>query len=197
LKKISISIFFVFSVLAFTSKIACAQEVLAGEDYKTDVVVLNEELRKIRTDYVSLTGDQTISGVKTFTSFPVTPSSAPTADYETANKKYVDDKVSIFGAWVDKSSSYGAQQAATDGFVVAFGVGTGAASNSWGTIAVYTDANSNPTTKRIGQTCFVPNGTAGYVAVVCPIIKGQYWKVTVDGIVSITGGAVYWIPSGS
>ena len=41
--------------------------------------------------YVSLTGDESIDGVKTFTSFPVTPSSAPTSDYQTANKKYVDD----------------------------------------------------------------------------------------------------------
>lgn len=36
---------------------------------------------------------QTINGIKTFGSFPVTPSSAPTTDYQTANKKYVDDLV--------------------------------------------------------------------------------------------------------
>jgi len=41
--------------------------------------------------YVALTGNQSIDGVKTFTSFPVTPSSAPTTDYQVANKKYVDD----------------------------------------------------------------------------------------------------------
>jgi len=34
---------------------------------------------------------QSFYGVKTFNSFPVTPSSAPTSDYEVANKKYVDD----------------------------------------------------------------------------------------------------------
>ena len=50
MKKILIILFLVFSFLAFTLKIACAQEVLAGEDYKTDVVVLNEELRKISSD---------------------------------------------------------------------------------------------------------------------------------------------------
>ena len=33
---------------------------------------------------------QTISGVKTFESFPVTPSADPTSDYEVANKQYVD-----------------------------------------------------------------------------------------------------------
>jgi hypothetical protein len=40
---------------------------------------------------VSTTGDETIAGIKTFSSFPVTPSSAPTTDYQAANKKYVDD----------------------------------------------------------------------------------------------------------
>ncbi len=40
---------------------------------------------------VHLSGNETIADVKTFSSFPVTPSSAPTTDYEVANKKYVDD----------------------------------------------------------------------------------------------------------
>ena len=40
---------------------------------------------------VSDTGAETIAGVKTFSSFPVTPSSAPETNYQTANKKYVDD----------------------------------------------------------------------------------------------------------
>lgn len=40
---------------------------------------------------VLLTGNQTVAGIKTFSSFPITPSSAPTTDYQTANKKYVDD----------------------------------------------------------------------------------------------------------
>ena len=38
------------------------------------------------------TGNQTIAGIKTFSSFPVTPSSAPTTDYQAANKKYADDR---------------------------------------------------------------------------------------------------------
>ena len=40
---------------------------------------------------VGLTGDETIAGVKTFSSFPITPSSAPTTNYQASNKKYVDD----------------------------------------------------------------------------------------------------------
>lgn len=47
--------------------------------------------------YVALTGNQTVAGIKTFSSFPVTPSAAPTANYEVANKKYVDDSTSGVG----------------------------------------------------------------------------------------------------
>lgn len=36
------------------------------------------------------TGAETVAGVKTFSSFPVTPSSTPSTDYQVANKKYVD-----------------------------------------------------------------------------------------------------------
>lgn len=40
------------------------------------------------------TGNETVNGVKTFGSFPVTPSSAPASDYQAANKKYADDGIS-------------------------------------------------------------------------------------------------------
>lgn len=42
-------------------------------------------------------GAQTIAGVKTFSSFPITPSASPTTNYQVANKAYVDG-VSIAGA---------------------------------------------------------------------------------------------------
>lgn len=41
--------------------------------------------------FVMTAGAQAVNGVKTFGSFPVTPSAAPTTDYQVANKKYVDD----------------------------------------------------------------------------------------------------------
>ena len=48
--------------------------------------------------YVDLTTNQTVAGIKTFSSFPVTPSSAPTTNYQVANKKYVDDnKTALIG----------------------------------------------------------------------------------------------------
>lgn len=43
--------------------------------------------------FVSRTGDQLVQGVKTFGSFPVGPSTAPSTDFQFANKKYVDDAV--------------------------------------------------------------------------------------------------------
>jgi hypothetical protein len=53
------------------------------------------------------TGAQTLYGVKSFNSFPLTPSSAPTSDYQTANKKYVDDAISGSGAnyWTRASAT--------------------------------------------------------------------------------------------
>jgi len=58
-----------------------------------------------QTGAVALTGNETISGVKTFNSFPVTPSTAPTTDYQTANKKYVDDNAGGGDLWSDPLDS--------------------------------------------------------------------------------------------
>ena len=44
-------------------------------------------------DIVQTSGVQTIDGEKTFTSFPVGPSTPPSSDYQIANKKYVDDEI--------------------------------------------------------------------------------------------------------
>jgi len=57
-------------------------------------------------NFVDLTTAQTVAWVKTHSSFPVTPSSAPTTDYQVANKKYVDDNVvdipvSALADWTD------------------------------------------------------------------------------------------------
>lgn len=40
-------------------------------------------------------GAFTFTGVKTFSSFPITPSSAPTTSYQVANKKYIDDGLTL------------------------------------------------------------------------------------------------------
>jgi hypothetical protein len=48
---------------------------------------------------VNNTGNETIAGVKTFSSFLILPSSSPTTSYEAAHKKYVDDLVAVGQAW--------------------------------------------------------------------------------------------------
>lgn len=67
----------------------------------SDLKVATQKATKTYADTkVSLTGAQTIAGIKTFSSFPATPSTAPTTDYQVANKKYVDDNGGIVGASV-------------------------------------------------------------------------------------------------
>jgi len=60
----------------------------------------NTHLTNAIESKVSVIDAETINGVKTFGSFPVTPSSAPTTDYQVANKKYVDDN-EVDGLWGD------------------------------------------------------------------------------------------------
>ena len=45
-----------------------------------------------QSDVVLLTGDQTIAGIKTFSSIPILPASDPTTDHQAARKLYVDGK---------------------------------------------------------------------------------------------------------
>ena len=58
---------------------------------------------------VNNTGNENIAGIKTFSSFPVTPSSAPSSNYQVANKKYVDDNLGqgSVKAWVNFNGATG------------------------------------------------------------------------------------------
>jgi len=56
------------------------------------------------TEAIALVDSLTVAGsVVTFSSFAVGPSSAPTTDYQFANKKYVDDQIAVENIW-DRSS---------------------------------------------------------------------------------------------
>lgn len=56
------------------------------------------------TEAVALLDSVTVAGtVVTFSDFSITPSSAPTTDYQVANKKYVDDQIAVENIW-DRSS---------------------------------------------------------------------------------------------
>lgn len=70
-------------------------DVLVIEDSADSYALKKITRANLKTDItdnsVLKTGNQTVAGVKTFSSFPVTPSSAPSNNYDVANKKYVDD----------------------------------------------------------------------------------------------------------
>ena len=94
------------------------------------------------------------------------------------------DVSAVLGAWVNKSASYGAQQAATDGFVCVSGV-------IGHVVSGYTDGSNPPETIRVssGDTSS-PGSKHGFSM---PVKKNDYWKVE-------TGAAtptIYWIPLGS
>ncbi|MFH1775945.1 MAG: hypothetical protein ABH952_00050, partial [Candidatus Omnitrophota bacterium] len=94
----------------------------------------------------------------------------------------------ILGNWVDKSTNYGAQQAATDGFVCVFGYGT------IFDFSGYTDSNANPVTKRAQIENYTPGESNHTHSFMMPVRKNDYWKVVVDSG-AIT--KVYWISLGN
>jgi len=70
-------------------------DLITASIYNTDIVDNLNYLKSLADGKVGLTGNETVAGIKTFSSFPMTPSSAPIANYQVANKKYLDD---YFGA---------------------------------------------------------------------------------------------------
>jgi len=71
---------------------------------------------------------QTVAGVFTFTSFPVTPSSAPTTDFQVANKKYVDDAAAIDSQVFTSDGTWTKASGVTFVQVVVIGAGGGGGS---------------------------------------------------------------------
>lgn len=62
------------------------------------------------SDYVDLTTDQTVGGVKTFDDIPLLPASDPTSDNQAARKAYVDNQIGALGIF----QSYALQWTAVD-----------------------------------------------------------------------------------
>ena len=133
---------------------------------------------------ITSSGAQTISGVKTFTSFPVTPSSAPTTNYQAVNKKYVDDQIMYVGALestdTHQEGGTGATltrntiyQASVDGEITGYSTKM---SDSSSAIHLFTD-DENPPTKDIQYIrCDTSDGSNGGVGSSVIVKKGQYWK---------------------
>jgi hypothetical protein len=56
--------------------------------------------------YVGLAGNQTIAGVKTFSSYPLLPEAAPSADREPAPKGYVDELTADYSPTLATDHTY-------------------------------------------------------------------------------------------
>ena len=116
----------------------------------------------LNTLYVALTGDQTISGTKTFSSFPVTPSAAPSSDYQVANKKYVDDNAAGGGIpeAPEDGKTYGRKDAAW-AEVTGGGGGTAAPEyNPIPAILYYADGKVKQVKTDIGGGLFIDKRVA-------------------------------------
>lgn len=66
----------------------------ADSGLATDIATLDGEV-------VKLTGDQSVAGIKTFTSIPVGPASDPTTDNQLTRKLYVDSGIAVVQGNVD------------------------------------------------------------------------------------------------
>lgn len=81
------------------------------------------------SNFVKLTTNQSIAGIKTFASFPITPSAAPTSNYQVANKKYVDDNKGL----QDTAHSFttSGYQIFSNGFIIQWSNITADGTYSW------------------------------------------------------------------
>jgi hypothetical protein len=67
---------------------------------------------------VQNTGNETIGGIKTFTSSPIVP--APTTDLQAATKKYVDDAITAGGGYTDEQAQDAVGNILTDSSEIDF-----------------------------------------------------------------------------
>jgi hypothetical protein len=107
----------------------------------------------------------------------------------------ITNKINMFGTTENKSSSYGAQQATTDGTVEV--VITEAGNETQGSALGYTDSNADPSTLIRADSVHnggTPNHTKPYGGFTMQVRKGDYWKVVVSGSIGSIG--VRWLPYG-
>ncbi|HDP36858.1 MAG TPA: hypothetical protein ENN27_03170 [Candidatus Atribacteria bacterium] len=202
--------------ILFTKEVDGKVEVFYKDSTGTEKQITTGGKLNISDDSLAvlLTGDQTIGGIKTFSSIPVLPASDPTTDNQASRRKFITDKFDTttghnhdgtnsrkmsgnqLGAWESKSAGT-VYQAATDGFVMCHILATlSSDSEEW--VSGYTDANSSPTTRRAGCATGRVSNYDGYIrqnSFLMPVKKGDYWKVVSEGNNTPTI-TIYWIPLG-
>jgi hypothetical protein len=124
--------------------------------------------------YVALTGDQTIAGVKTFSSSPIVPT--PTTATQAANKTYVDSVV--VGLWDDRGNF----DASVNAYPSSGGSGTAGAIMK-GDIWTISVAGTLPTAQvvEVGDTVRALTDTPGNTQ--------ANWSILQNNIASTTVGA--------
>lgn len=66
-----------------------------ADDINAELSALASDISELDGAAVKKTGDQSVAGVKTFTSIPVLPASNPTTDNQAVRKAYVDGKIDM------------------------------------------------------------------------------------------------------
>jgi len=134
---------------------------------------------------VLTSGNQTIADVKTFTSFPVGPSTIPTTDYQLTNKKDVDAKTAM-GTWAARSANT-VYTETTGGFVV------GSITKSDNSNAFVTMQTPSGTIRqKIGA---YPYGSYNYLPISCPVKKSNTWQLVTSGVITVD--YLYFLPLGT
>lgn len=113
-----------------------------ADDINAELSALASDISALDGAAVKKTGDQSVAGVKTFTSIPVLPASNPTTDNQATRKAYVDTKGALEKVGVGKYANL-----TYENYQLLFGVAAGA----WET------NNGSPTYRN---TILKLNGTA-------------------------------------
>jgi hypothetical protein len=95
-----------------------------------------------------------------------------------------------FGSWMARAENT-VYQAATDGFVIVHGPGTG---HGYGYVSGYFDSSNPPVTLRARNGSGYAD-VGGGATITMPVKKDHYWKVTRTG--NIGAMTVYWLPLGN
>ncbi len=149
-----------------------------------DQHVLDAEVKLIKLDDFATPDDNTDLNAST-TRHGLMPKldDISTHFFNSQGGQTVPPGTTSFGAWVDKSGNYGAQVAATDGFVIVIKTNGGGG----GQATIKSDAANPPTIVRATY-----NMGAVETTIMSPVKKNDYWMVTLAGG-TIT---VWWIPLG-
>lgn len=91
----------VYATLAALQNEASART-SADSDLNVRLTAVETITDELGTTYVSVLGDQTVDGIKTFLNHPVGPNTNPTTDYQLVSKKYVEDYVAENGGGSDE-----------------------------------------------------------------------------------------------